>query len=144
MTKIQKKKKHIKSSSKTITRKSKCVQEESRNTHVTHIHRLTRKFHKYRKPKSWLKLSCTWGFPHSSVGKSSACNTGDLGLIPGLGRSPGEGNENPLQYPCLVNPMDRGAWQTTVHGISRVGHYSTKSPLNYHPIHTSYSRFIFI
>ena len=45
-----------------------------------------------------------WGFPHSSVGKESACNAGDLGLIPGLGRSPGEGNGNPLQYSCLENP----------------------------------------
>ena len=44
------------------------------------------------------------------------------GLIPGSGRSPGEGNGNPLQYSCLENPMDRDAWQTTVHGVSRVGH----------------------
>ena len=51
------------------------------------------------------------GFPHSSVSKESVCNTGDPGLIPGLGRSPGEGNGNPLQYSCLENPMDRGAWQ---------------------------------
>ena len=47
------------------------------------------------------------GFPHSSVGKESACNAGDLGSIPGSGRSPGEGNGNPLQYSCLENPMDR-------------------------------------
>ena len=62
------------------------------------------------------------GFPHSSVGKESACNTGDLGSIPGLGRSPGEGNGNPLQYSCLENPMDRGAWRAIVHGVARVGH----------------------
>ena len=62
------------------------------------------------------------GFPHSSVGKESACNAGDLGLIPGLGRSPGEGNGYPLQYSCLENPMDRRAWQATVHGVTRVGH----------------------
>ena len=49
------------------------------------------------------------GFPCSSVGKASACNVGDLGSIPELGRSPGEGNGNPLQYSCLGNPMDRGA-----------------------------------
>ena len=49
------------------------------------------------------------GFPHSSVGKESACNEGDLGSIPGLGRSPGEGSGNPLQYSCPENPMDRGA-----------------------------------
>ena len=57
---------------------------------------------------------------HSSVSKESACDAGDLGLIPGLGRSPGEGNGNPLQYSCLENPMDRGAWQVTVHGVARV------------------------
>ena len=60
------------------------------------------------------------GFPHSSVGKESACNTGDLGSIPGLERSPGEGNFNPHQYYCLENPMDRGAWQAIVHGVARV------------------------
>ena len=53
--------------------------------------------------------------------KASACSAGDLGSIPGLGRSPGEGNGNPLQYSCLENPMDRGAWQATVHGVT-VGH----------------------
>ena len=56
------------------------------------------------------------GFLHSSVSKSSACNAGDPDLIPGLGRSPGEGNSNPLQDSCLENPMDRGVWQATVHG----------------------------
>ena len=61
-------------------------------------------------------------FPHSSVGKESACNAGDQGSIPGLGRSPGEGNGNPLQYSCLENPMDRGDWQATVHSVSRVRH----------------------
>ena len=49
------------------------------------------------------------GFPHSSVGKEFACNAGDPGSVPGLRRSPGEGNGNPLQYSCLENPMDRGA-----------------------------------
>ena len=62
------------------------------------------------------------GFPHSSVSKESACNAGDPGLIPGLGRSPGEGNGNPLQYSCLENPMDRGAWRATVYELARVGH----------------------
>ena len=57
----------------------------------------------------------------SSVGKESAYNAGDPGSIPGLGRYPGEGNGNPLQYSCLENLMDRGAWQTTVHGVTRVG-----------------------
>ena len=62
------------------------------------------------------------GFPHSSVSKESACIAGDLGLTPQLGRSPGERNGNPLQYSCLENPMDRGAWRATVHGVARVGH----------------------
>ena len=57
------------------------------------------------------------GFPGGSDGKESACTAGDLGLIPGSGRFPGEGNSNPLQYYCLKNPMDRGAWRDTVHGI---------------------------
>ena len=56
------------------------------------------------------------------AGKESACNTGDLGLIPGLGRSSGGGHSHPLQYSGLENPMDRGAWWTTVHGSQRVGH----------------------
>ena len=63
-----------------------------------------------------------WGFPHSSAGKESACNAEDLGLICGSGRSPGEGNGNPLQCSCLENTMDRGAWQATVNGVERVGH----------------------
>ena len=56
-------------------------------------------------------------FPGGSNGKESAWSAGDLGLIPGLGRSPGEGNGNPLQYSCLENPVDGGAWQATVHGV---------------------------
>ena len=58
------------------------------------------------------------GFPGSSDGKVSACSVGDLGSIPGSGRPPGEGNGNPLQYLCLENPMDRGAWQAAVHGVT--------------------------
>ena len=54
-----------------------------------------------------------------SDGKVSACSAGDLGLIPGSGRSPGEGNGNPLQYSCLENSMDRGAWYATVHGVAK-------------------------
>ena len=56
------------------------------------------------------------GFPGGSDGKESACNAGDLGLIPDLGRSPGGGHGSPLQYSCLENPMDRGA---TVHGVTK-------------------------
>ena len=51
--------------------------------------------------------------------KVSVCNAGDLGSIPGLGRSPGEGNGSPLQYSCLKNPMDGGAWWATVHGVAK-------------------------
>ena len=62
----------------------------------------------------------------------SACSAGDPGSIPGSGRSPGEGNGNPLQYSCLENPMDRGAWQATVYGVTRVGHnLATKPPPSY-------------
>ena len=59
------------------------------------------------------------GFPGGSDGKVSVCNAGDLGWIPGLGRSPGEQNGNPLQYSCLENPMDSGAWQATSHGVTK-------------------------
>ena len=61
------------------------------------------------------------GFPGGSVGKESACDAGDPGSIPGSGKSPGEGNDNPLQYSNLGNPMDRGAWQATVHGVAKSG-----------------------
>ena len=58
------------------------------------------------------------GFPGGSVVKNLPVNVGDVGLIPELGRSPGEGNGNPLRYYCLGNPMDREAWRATVHGVS--------------------------
>ena len=71
----------------------------------------------------------TQHFPGDSDGKASACNTGDPGSIPGLGRSPGEGKGNPLQYSCLENPRDRGAWQATVHGVAksrtRLSHFTS-------------------
>ena len=60
-----------------------------------------------------------WGFPGSSAGKESACNLGDLGSKPGWGRSPVRGHGNPLQYSCLENSMDRGAWWATVHGVTK-------------------------
>ena len=59
------------------------------------------------------------GFPFGLGHKESACSVGDLGLVPGLGRSPGEGNGNPLQYSCLENSMDGGAWQAIVHGVTK-------------------------
>ena len=62
------------------------------------------------------------GFTCSSDGKESACNAGYLDFILGSERYPGKGNGNPLQYSCLENPMDRGAWQAIVHDGARVGH----------------------
>ena len=59
------------------------------------------------------------GFPGGSDGKESVCSGGDLGSIPGLGRTPEEGNGNPLQYPCLENSLYRGAWRATVHGVTK-------------------------
>ena len=61
----------------------------------------------------------------------SACSAGHPGSIPGSGRSPGEGNGNPLQYFCLENPVDRGAWWLTVHGVARVRHNLVTKPTNY-------------
>ena len=74
--------------------------------------------------ESW-ESSYLWekgGFPSSSAGKESTCNAGDLGWIPALGRPPGEGNGNPLQYSCLEKSTDRGAWWTTVHGVTKSQH----------------------
>ena len=72
----------------------------------------------YRKGKS----IGTEGLPRWLGGKESACQAGDIDSIPGPRRFPGEGNGNPLQYSCLGNPMGRGAWWATVHGVARVGH----------------------
>ena len=73
-------------------------------------------------PLPMLYLKTRINFPHSSLDKESACSVGDLSSIPGLGRSPREGNGNPLQCSCLENPMDRGAWRATIHVVTRVGH----------------------
>ena len=61
-----------------------------------------------------------WGFPGGSDSKESACKAGDGGSVPGAGRSPGDGNGYPLQYSCLENSMDRGAWWATVHGVAEL------------------------
>ena len=71
---------------------------------------------------------CRESFPCSSVGKESACNAGDPGSIPGLGRPSGEQKSYSLQFSCLENPMDREAWQATVSGIARVGHDLVTKP----------------
>ena len=73
---------------------------------------------------TWISHRCTYvrGFPDGASGKEPTCQCGRRerwGFDPGLGRSPGEGNGNPLQYSCLENPMDRGAWQATVHGVAK-------------------------
>ena len=74
------------------------------------------------------------GFPGGSRVKNPPANTGDMGLIPGLGRSPGEGSGNPLQYSSLENPMDRGAWRAPVHGVTksqtRLSNETTMYPSN--------------
>ena len=59
------------------------------------------------------------GFPRGTVAKNPPARARDAGLMPGSGRSPGEGSGNPLQYSCLGNPMDRGAWRATVHGVAK-------------------------
>ena len=83
-------------------------------------------------------MSKAFSFPHSSVGKESACSAGDAGSIPGSGRSPGEGNGNPLQFSCLENPMDRGAWRATVHGVTRVRHNLVTKPPPRHSASVSF------
>ena len=77
------------------------------------------------------------GFPGGSDGKESACNVGDLGLIPGSGRFPGEGNDNPLQYSCLENPMDRGAWWASGHGIAKSQTQLSDSHTHTHSHHSN-------
>ena len=72
-----------------------------------------------KEKKPWIDLlDLKWHFPNDSGGKESACNARDLGSTPGSGRCPGDGNGNPLQYSCLGDHMDRGAWQTTVHEVA--------------------------
>ena len=98
------------------------------SAHVTHIHTHTvhtcRYHHADKCHFSSVSLFLTEGTDratvtmHRSVVKNPPANAGDAVSIPGLGRSPGEGNGNPLQYSCLGNPMDRGAWRATVHGVA--------------------------
>ena len=77
----------------------------------------------------WILYHCaTWEGPGSSDGKEFACNAGDLGFIPGSGRSPGGGKSNPLQYSCLENSMDRGAWWATVLLLLLLSRFSRVRP----------------
>ena len=80
---------------------------------------LIRRFSRRRNMSSSRIHCCYMGFPDGPEVKSSAWNEGDPGSIPGWGRSPGEGSGNPLQYSCLENPMEGGAWQATVHGVAK-------------------------
>ena len=73
-----------------------------------------------RKMAQYHFIPISWGFPSGSAGKESTCNAGDPGSIHGLGRSPGEGNDNLLLYSCLGNSMDKEAWQATVYRVTRV------------------------
>ena len=76
-----------------------------------------------------LRLDCWALMPHVSAGKESAYNAGGRCSIPGSGRSPGEVNDNPVQYPCLENPMDRGAWRAAVH-VCVLSHVQLCDPMN--------------
>ena len=79
------------------------------------------------KPQIYSKVININGFPGGSVAKNMSANAGDSGLIPGLGRSSGEGNGKPLHYSCLENPIDRGAWRATVHRVAK-----SRAQLNTH------------
>ena len=85
--------------------------------HLRQVNIMSRKSLSFRVPALW--MGSPHGEPGDSASKASAHNARDLGLFPWLGRSPGEGNGNPLQYSCLENPMVRGAWQSTVHGVAK-------------------------
>ena len=92
-------------------------ESEMEHTHTPHTHH-THTHHTHTHHTHTHTHTHTGGFPGGSDGKESACDAGEPGLISGSGRSPGEGNDNLLQYSCLENPMDRGAWQATVHGVA--------------------------
>ena len=105
---------------------SMCLETEaSLVAQLIRIHLQCRRpqFHSWIRKIPWrrdrLPTPIFMGFPGVSDSKESAYNMGDLGSIPGLGRSPGGGHGNPLQYSCLENPMDRGAWWATVHGVEK-------------------------
>ena len=91
-------------------------------TNLNANYRSPRRKYRRKSLRLWSRqiLIC-FGFSGSSDGKESACHAGDLGLIPGLGRSPREGNGNPLSYSCLENSMDIGAWRAAIHGVAKSG-----------------------
>ena len=90
----------------------------------------------------FLECPCFWGFHHSSVNKESACNTGDLGSIPGSGRSPGEGNVYPPQCSCLENTMERGARRAAVHGFAKSWTRLTNLHLHFQYKHTHTQHYV--
>ena len=87
------------------------------NTHTSLLELPSHCFNKRDDEVIWWLIV---GFPRGSDGKEPICNAGDPGLIPGFGRSAGEGNGQPLQYSCLENSKDRGAWWPTVHGVAEL------------------------
>ena len=74
-------------------------------------------------------------FPGGSDGKETACNAGNQGLVPELGRPPGEGSGNPLQYSCMEDSMDRGAWQATVHSVGKESNMTEQLTLGVFLLH---------
>ena len=96
---------------------SSCSLSTHTHTH-THTHMTARLMRQLMEISFWLLTLLSLGFPGGSDGKESAYNSGDPGSIPGLGKSPREGNGNPLQYSCLENSMDRGAWRAPVRRVA--------------------------
>ena len=95
------------------------VVRESRQTHSQRLALFIPRYPPGKPDKTEVREEKAGGFPGGSDGKESACNLRDLGSIPQLGRSPGEGNGSRLQYSCLENSMDRGAWCAAAHGVAK-------------------------
>ena len=102
-----------------------CWFQKARNPPVPDSHSARERHRPEQKPPGQLSLTSAerygdyWVFPGGSAVKNPPASAGDAGFIPGSGSSPGEGSSNPLQYSCLGNPMDRGAWWATVHGVAK-------------------------
>ena len=108
---------------KTLKFKNKQTTTTKQLPHLWSLQRRRRRFDSWVREIHWkrdrLPTPVFLGFPGSSDGKESTCDAWDLGSIPGLGRSPAEGKGYPLQYSCLENSVDRGAWQAVVHGVAK-------------------------
>ena len=110
--------------------------------HTHHIHTYT---HTHTHTHTHTYIHTYIRLPYWLSSKESACNAGPArhsGSILGLGRSPGEGNGNPLQYSCLENPMDRGAWRATVHGVTKS--WTQLKRLSTHSTHTHTYRYVYV